>query len=55
MQIWGVPLWMSLREIRYLKEEQLAKINEVRRAVVVNALQPHAAFRRASVQEVSRQ
>jgi len=33
MQIWGVPLWISLREIRYLKEEQLANIHQLRHAV----------------------
>ena len=38
-----------------LIEDRLAKINEFRSAVVVNALQPYAAFRSATVQEVSRQ
>ena len=34
---------------------QLANIKEARRAVVVNALQPHAAIRSAAVQEASKQ
>lgn len=38
-----------------LLEDQLANIKETRRAVVVNALQPHAAIRSATVQEVSKQ
>jgi len=38
-----------------LIEDQLANIKEARRAVVVNALQPHAAIRSAAVQEVSKQ
>ncbi|MDE4175964.1 hypothetical protein PXK01_17530, partial [Phaeobacter sp. PT47_59] len=39
----------------FLIEDQLANIKEARRAVVVNALQPHAAIRSAAVQEASKQ
>ena len=38
MHFWGVPLWMSPREISYLKEVQLANIHHVRPAAQVSAL-----------------
>jgi hypothetical protein len=38
MQIWGVPLWMSSRELCYLKEEQLANIHNVQPTAQVSAL-----------------
>ena len=49
----GNPL--SRSDDHFLIEDQLANIKEARRAVVVNALQPHAAIRSAAVQEASKQ
>ena len=45
MTFWDGPeLGCPLCEDRSLKEEQLANINDVRHAVRVNALEPHAAI-----------